>query len=49
MRCKFIEDDAGDSVEALVSSCTTLRILELGLTGIKLSALELNSKEIISP
>lgn len=49
VRCKFIEDDAGDSVKALVSNCTTLRILELGVAGIKLSALDLNSKEMISP
>ena len=47
MRYNYLEDDVGGSVKALVSSCTTLRMLELGMTGITLSALESISKEVV--
>ena len=47
MRYNYLEDDVGDSVKALVSSCTTLRMLELGMTGMTLSVLELISKEVV--
>ena len=40
MRYNYLEDDVGDSIEALVSSCTTLRMLVLGMTGMTLPALE---------
>ena len=47
MRYNYLEDDVGDSVKALVSSCTKLRMLELGMTGMTLSALESVSKEVV--
>ena len=47
MRYNYLEDDVGDIVKALVSSCTTLRMLELGMTGMTLSALESISKEVV--
>ena len=40
MRYKYLEDEVADSVKALVSNCKTLRMLELGMTGMTLSALE---------
>lgn len=47
MRYNYLENDVGDSVKALVSSCTTLRVLELGMTGMTLSAIESISKEVL--
>lgn len=40
MRYNYLEDDVTDSVNGLVSSCRTLRMLELGMTGLMLSAIE---------
>ena len=47
MRYNYLEDDVGDSVKAFVSGCTTLRMLELGTTGMTLSALESIAKEVV--
>ena len=46
MRYNYLEDDVTDSVKALVSNCKTLRMLELGTTGMTLSALESISEEL---
>ena len=46
MRYNYLEDDVVDSVKIMVSTCQTLRMLELGTTGISLSALESFYEEI---
>ena len=46
MRYSHLEGDVGDGVVALVSICTSLRMLERGMTGMTLSALESISKEV---
>ena len=47
MRYNYLKDDVCDSVKAFVSGCTTLRMLELGTTGMTLSALESIAKEVV--
>ncbi len=47
MRYNYIEDDAADSVKALVLHCKTLRMLELGTTGMTVFALESISEEVV--
>ena len=47
MRYNYFEDDVQGSVKALVSGCTTLRMLELGTTGMTLSALKAISEDIL--
>lgn len=47
MRYNYLEDDVVDSVKGLVLKCKTLRMLELGTTGMTLSALESIAQEVI--
>lgn len=47
MRYNYPEDDVVNSVKKLVSSCETRRMLELGMTGMTLSALEAISEEVV--
>ena len=47
MRYNYLEDDVVDSVKGLVSNCKTLRMLELGMTGMTISALESISEEVV--
>ena len=47
MRYNYLKDDVVDSVKALVSNCKTLRMLELGTTGMTLSAFESISAEVV--
>ena len=47
MRYNDLEDDVVDSVKTLVSNSKTLRMLELGTTGMTLSALESISEEVV--
>lgn len=47
MRYNYLEDSVRDSVKALVSGCTTLRMLDLGTTGMTLSALKPISEEVL--
>ena len=47
MRYNYLEDDVVDSIKGLVSNCKTLRMLELGMTGMTLSALESISEEVV--
>lgn len=46
MRYNYLEDDVVSSVKILVSNRETLRMLELGTTGMTLSALESISEEV---
>ena len=46
MRYNYLEDDVSVSVEVYVSNCSTLRMLELGMTSIALSTLSI-SEEIV--
>ncbi|KAF6233284.1 hypothetical protein HO173_008575 [Letharia columbiana] len=47
IRYNYLGDDVVDSVKVLVSSCETLRMLELGTTGMTRSALESISEEVV--
>lgn len=47
MRYDYLGDDVVDSVKAQVSSCETLRMIELGTTGMTQSALESISEEVV--
>lgn len=47
MRYNYLEDEVVDSVKALLSNCKSLRMLELGTTGMTLSALESISTEVV--
>ena len=47
MRYNDLEDDVVDSVKTLVSNSKTLRMLELGTTGMTFSALESISEEVV--
>lgn len=47
MRYNCLEDDMINSVKTLVSNCKTLRMLELGTTGMTPSALESISEEVV--
>ena len=46
MRYNYLEDDVVDSVKMVVSTCQTLRMLDLGTTAINVSALESLYEEI---
>ena len=46
MRYNYLEDDMVDSAKTTVSTCQTLRMLELGTTGMSLSALESLYEEV---
>lgn len=46
IRYNYLEDDVVDSAKTTVSTCQTLRMLELGTTGMSLSALESLYEEI---
>ena len=47
MRYNYLDDDVVDSVKALVLNCNTLRMLELGTSGMTLSGLESISEAVI--
>lgn len=47
IRYNYLGDDVVDNVKVLVSSCETLRMLELGTTGMTQSALECISEEVV--